>query len=124
MKRDWNKNGKDDLFDRYIDYKIYEDCTKETEKDSDYEDDESDEYEEYENNSENIRTYIPLRTTTSSNDKKNDVHQDSNSVTISKSIICICLCIGSIAIGTQMGVLGGFVMIGAVLLAAKIMNAL
>ena len=34
MRKDWNKNGKDDLFDRYIDYKIYEDCTKEQNDDN------------------------------------------------------------------------------------------
>ena len=37
---DWNKNGKIDSSDRYLEYKIYKACTEYNNNDEDYENDE------------------------------------------------------------------------------------
>ena len=64
---DWNQNGKNDMFDSFVDYQVYKDTFGEEDEydcEDDYEDD--DEYDEYDEELKDLSSYYYESPTTSS----------------------------------------------------------
>ena len=108
---DWNKNGKKDMFDTYMDMKIMskisnEDNNEEVDEDDDFGDDFVNDIE-YESNDKELKGI------SMGGKVLYDATKDSNGVTILKSLLVALFCIGGIVlpVATDMGTIGTLVCI-------------
>lgn len=108
---DWNKNGKKDMFDTYMDMKIMskisnEDNNEEVDEDDDFGDDFVNDIE-YESNDKELKGI------SMGGKVLYDATKDSNVVSILKCILVALFCIGGIVlpVATDMGTIGTLVCI-------------
>lgn len=108
---DWNKNGKKDMFDTYMDMEIMSTTSKKgNNEEADVDDDFGDDFVndiEYESNDKEFKGF------SLGGKVLYDATKDSNGVSIIKCILVTLFCIGGIVlpVATDMGTLGTLVCI-------------
>ena len=108
---DWNKNGKKDMFDTYIDMKIMSKISKE---DNNEEVDEDDDFgDDFVNDIEYESNRKELKGISMGGKVLYDATKDSNAVSILKCVLVTLFCIGGIVlpVATDMGTIGTLICI-------------